>query len=69
MSGVRARQGRHDASIWLYLRFSILLAGELSADRYFSGRISARDGAVTDDIEIAGGHPRDETIRKAGQLG
>jgi putative ABC transport system ATP-binding protein len=31
--------------------------------------IRLRDGAVIDDIEIAGGHPVDETIRRAGQLG
>jgi putative ABC transport system ATP-binding protein len=31
--------------------------------------IRLRDGAVVDDIEIAGGHPVDETIRRAGQLG
>ena len=27
------------------------------------------DGAVTDDIEIADGHPVDETIRRVSQLG
>jgi putative ABC transport system ATP-binding protein len=31
--------------------------------------IRLRDGAVTDDIEIADGQPVDETIRKVGQLG
>jgi putative ABC transport system ATP-binding protein len=31
--------------------------------------IRLRDGAVTDDIEIADGRPVDETIRRAGQLG
>jgi putative ABC transport system ATP-binding protein len=31
--------------------------------------IRLRDGAVTDDIEIAGGYPVDETIRRVGQLG
>jgi putative ABC transport system ATP-binding protein len=31
--------------------------------------IRLRDGAVTDDIEIADGYPVDETIRRVGQLG
>ncbi len=31
--------------------------------------IRLRDGAVTDDIEIAGGRPAEETIRQVGQLG
>jgi putative ABC transport system ATP-binding protein len=31
--------------------------------------IRLRDGAVTDDIEIADGYPVEETIRRAGQLG
>jgi putative ABC transport system ATP-binding protein len=31
--------------------------------------IRLRDGAVIDDIEITGGHPVDETIRRASQLG
>ena len=31
--------------------------------------IRLRDGAVIDDIEIADGHPVDETIRRAGRLG
>ena len=31
--------------------------------------IRLRDGAVIDDLEIAGGHPVDETIQRAGQLG
>jgi putative ABC transport system ATP-binding protein len=31
--------------------------------------IRLRDGAVIDDIEITGGHPADETIRRASQLG
>jgi putative ABC transport system ATP-binding protein len=31
--------------------------------------IRLRDGAVTDDIEIAGGRPVEETIRRVGQLG
>ena len=31
--------------------------------------IRLRDGAVTDDIEIAAGYPVEETIRRAGQLG
>ncbi len=31
--------------------------------------IRLRDGAVTDDIDIAGGYPADETIRRVGQLG
>jgi putative ABC transport system ATP-binding protein len=31
--------------------------------------IRLRDGAVTDDIDIAGGYPVDETIRRVGQLG
>jgi ABC-type lipoprotein export system ATPase subunit len=31
--------------------------------------IRLRDGAVTDDIEIADGRPVDEIIRRAGQLG
>jgi putative ABC transport system ATP-binding protein len=31
--------------------------------------IRLRDGAVIDDIEITDGHPVDETIRRAGQLG
>ena len=31
--------------------------------------IRLRDGAVTDDIEIADGHPVDETIRRISQLG
>jgi putative ABC transport system ATP-binding protein len=31
--------------------------------------IRLRDGAVIDDIEIGGGYPVDETIRRAGQLG
>jgi putative ABC transport system ATP-binding protein len=31
--------------------------------------IRLRDGAVIDDIEIAAGHPVDETIRRASQLG
>ena len=31
--------------------------------------IRLRDGAVIDDIEIAGGHPVDETVQRAGQLG
>ena len=31
--------------------------------------IRLRDGAVIDDIEISGGYPVDETIRRVGQLG
>jgi putative ABC transport system ATP-binding protein len=31
--------------------------------------IRLRDGAVIDDIEITGGQPADETIRRVGQLG
>jgi putative ABC transport system ATP-binding protein len=31
--------------------------------------IRLRDGAVIDDIEIAGGQPVDETILRVGQLG
>jgi putative ABC transport system ATP-binding protein len=31
--------------------------------------IRLKDGAVTDDIEIAGGHPAEETIRRISQLG
>jgi len=31
--------------------------------------IRLRDGAVIDDLEIAGGHPVDETIQRVGQLG
>jgi putative ABC transport system ATP-binding protein len=31
--------------------------------------IRLRDGAVIDDLEIAAGHPVDETIRRASQLG
>jgi len=31
--------------------------------------IRLRDGAVIDDIEIDGGHPVDETIRRVSQLG
>jgi putative ABC transport system ATP-binding protein len=31
--------------------------------------IRLRDGAVTDDIRLAGGHPVDETLRRVGQLG
>jgi putative ABC transport system ATP-binding protein len=31
--------------------------------------IRLRDGAITDDIEIAGGRPVEETIRRVGQLG
>ena len=31
--------------------------------------IRLRDGAVIDDIEIADGHPVEETIRRVGQLG
>ena len=31
--------------------------------------IRLRDGTVTDDIEITGGHPVDETIRRVSQLG
>ncbi|HEY6479434.1 MAG TPA: hypothetical protein VIZ00_05360 [Streptosporangiaceae bacterium] len=31
--------------------------------------IRLRDGAVIDDIEITGGHPVDETIRRVSQLG
>ena len=30
--------------------------------------ILLRDGAVVDDIDMAGGYPADETIRRAGQL-
>jgi hypothetical protein len=32
-------------------------------------RSRLRDGAVIDDIEIAGGHPVDEAIRRVSQLG
>jgi putative ABC transport system ATP-binding protein len=31
--------------------------------------IRLRDGAVADDIEIAGGRPVEVTIRQVGQLG
>jgi putative ABC transport system ATP-binding protein len=31
--------------------------------------IRLRDGAVIDDIELAGGYPVDDTIRRVGQLG
>ncbi len=31
--------------------------------------IRLKDGAIIDDIEIAGGHPVDETIRRVSQLG
>jgi hypothetical protein len=31
--------------------------------------IRLRDGAIIDDIEIAGSYPVDETIRRVGQVG
>jgi hypothetical protein len=31
--------------------------------------VSLRDGSVIDDIEMAGGYPAEDVIRRVGQLG